>query len=61
MTNFEDEATETTVDSVEVTPESETGATEVVAEDSSTDATVEVSSEGTAEAEVSEEQPSEAA
>jgi len=62
MSNFEDETTSSTpADAVEVTPATETGAEElVVAEDTTTDATVEVSETGTADVVVedsSEEQP----
>ena len=62
MSNFEDEAVTTeTTDSVELAPEAETGAAEVVAEGESTDATVDTLSTDEAEVTTSEEPSVEAA
>lgn len=56
MSNFEDEVVSgTSPESVELAPESETGAAEVVAEGASTDATVETPVVDEAESGVSEE------
>lgn len=60
MSHFEDEAMSSPEVSVEITPEAETGAQEIVAEETSTDATVEAAPEETATEPSVEEQTPEA-
>lgn len=59
MSHFEDEAVSSPEVSVEITPEAETGAQEIVAEETSSDATEEVApvETATADAAVEEQSP----